>query len=483
MDIDDIIAALRAVAGGGAVSISERDLAMHAEDGFGAHRPRPAGVAPPQRPFAVVRPESTECVAAIVRLANERRFAIVPYGGGTGLMGGATPAAPAVSLAFDGMRRIREVRTADRFVWAEAGATLAQVDDALRPHGLMAGHDPWTFNIATVGGAISTDGLGYLGGRYGGMGAQTLAIEAVLPTGDIVRTRPIGKHSTGLDLRALFVGAEGTHGIVTAAALRAFPIPELRLLRGYTFPRFEAGLDAIGAMAAIGLEPALLEFGQTFVPSPAGLVRRLLGRGPIISDGDIELYLGFEGFREATVASAARASGICEAGGGAPMPPEAPARFWEQRHAAADRFVQRRAGQVAESFFRVARNVRFDFVHVALPASSVRDYWERAQAVCAASGVRIVEAGLWTGPELFSLALLKAGRSARDVNDGLVATVDALLLLAHEFDGSMEYCHGVGSRLAHLMEAEHGATGLAALRSVKRALDPNGVVNPGKLGV
>lgn len=483
---DDLRATLRARLGDDLVSCDERDLAAHAEDGFGAHRPRPSWLAAhaPQ-PAAVVRPRATADVAALLRLANECGFAVVPYGGGTGLMGGAVPSSnerrPVVSLAMPAMRRIREVRPADRLVWAEAGATLAQVDEALRPHGLMVGHDPWTFNLATVGGAIGTDGLGYLGGRYGGMGDQTLAVEAVLPTGAVIVTRPAGKHSTGLDLRGLFAGTEGTMGVVTAAALRAFPIPEERLLRGYAFPGFERGLEVVAAMTGIGLAPALLDYGQSFPPPPIAALRRFFA-GPARSEG-ARLMLGFEGFREGARAEAERADRICREQGGAPLGDDDARSFWEGRHATADRFADRRAGRVVDGLFRLARNVRFDFVHVALPASRVGPYWRAARELCGREGVHVVEAGLWARPGLFSLALVKASRSARATEEGLAATVDALLRLALEHGGSMEYCHGVGVRLAHLMAEEHGQDGLEAMRAIKRALDPAGVLNPGKLGL
>src|SRR2546428_5904796 len=126
-------------------------------------------------------------------------------------------------------------------VRAGAGATLAQVNAALAPHRLMLGHDPWTVGAATVGGALATNGLGYLGARAGSFGAQVRALEAVLADGTIVRTRPSPARSTGLDLARLLVGTEGTLGIVTEATLAVLPAPEERIVHGHRLPDFAAG--------------------------------------------------------------------------------------------------------------------------------------------------------------------------------------------------------------------------------------------------
>jgi FAD/FMN-containing dehydrogenase len=150
--------------------------------------------------------------------------------------------------------------------------------------------------------------------------------------------------------------------------------------------------------------------------------------------------------------------------------------YWRDRHVVAQRLRQRRHADW------LPPRAAFDFVHVALPPSAVLPYRARALAVLERHGVRPRELGLWTDPGLFSI-VLTAERATRAEAAAVVgAAVDDLLRLAQDLGGAMEYCHGVGLRLAHLMAREHGA-GLAVMRRLKAALDPAGVLNPGKLGL
>src|SRR5206468_3824319 len=223
-------------------------LALHTDApalgaaGLDAMRPsrgRPEFAQLATRPIAVAEPASAAEVAALVRWAAGARVPLVARGGGSGLMGAAAVLVPAVVVD---LRRLGAVAVdADAcLVRAGAGATLAQVDAALAPHGLMLGHDPWTVGVATVGGALATNGLGYLGARAGSFGAQVRALEAVLADGTIVRTRSSPARSTGLDLARLLVGTEGTFGIITEATLAALPVPEERVIHAWRLPSFDA---------------------------------------------------------------------------------------------------------------------------------------------------------------------------------------------------------------------------------------------------
>jgi FAD/FMN-containing dehydrogenase len=229
-----------------------------------------------------------------VRWAASERVGIVPRGGGSGLMGGAAVLGPAVVMD---MRRLDAVVVDEDacLVRAGAGATLASVDRALGERGLALGHDPWTVGIATVGGALDPDGLGYLGARAGSFGTQLVALEAVLADGAIVRTRPAPAHSTGLDLRHLIVGTEGTLGIVTEATLAALPRPEERIVALYRLPSFTAGAALAAGFRRAGVRVACLELdAEGLPPASASLLLvfdGLIGRaklhaeraGPLVS--------------------------------------------------------------------------------------------------------------------------------------------------------------------------------------------------------
>src|SRR5207245_10008134 len=201
-------------------------------DALGPFRARPDFAAARVRALAVAEPAHAVELAAAVRWAAAQGVPLVARGGGSGLMGAAAVVRPAIVID---LRRMNAVAIdADAcLARAGAGATLASVEAALAPHGLMLGHDPWTVGVATVGGAIGTNGLGYLGARAGSFGTQVRALEAVLADGTIVRTRSSPARSTGLDLARLLVGTEGTLGIITEATLAALPVPEERVIHAW----------------------------------------------------------------------------------------------------------------------------------------------------------------------------------------------------------------------------------------------------------
>ena len=429
-------------------------------DALSRSRIHPGHPIVPVQPLCVCTPASTAEVQAVVGVANEARLPLVPYGGGSGLMGAAASLTPGIVVDLSRMNAVLEVDATAFTARVQAGVVLEDLETRLQEHGLMLGHDPWTLPVATVGGAVSTNSLGYRGGKYGSMGSQVLGVEAVLPQGQLCRTRPVAKSSTGISLNHLFIGGEGCFGILTEVTLRVHRVPESRSLHAVRFGSFARGFEAVREFFAAGLRPILLDYGdETEDPE-----------GPSI------LYLGFEGNAEVVAAEEGVALAACAERGGERLDDERAQRFWRERHETARRFAANRS----ERRHRSATGVHQDWVHVALPASAVLAFRREAIALVAASGVRFRESGLWTGPELFSLRVSKeGGEPARaEVGDAVLA----LLRRVHRFGGSVEYCHGVGVKLAPLMAREHDG-GLDVMRSVKRGLDPNGIMNPGKLGL
>ncbi len=415
----------------------------------------PAGE--PVQPLCVVQPRCTDDVASVLRIANAARCPVVPMGGGSGLMGGASSVVPGIVLD---LRQLHEIgiRPADRMADVGAGATIKALNEAAEPHGLMCGHDPWTVAVATVGGTISTNSLGYLGGKYGAMGDQVLGLEAVLPTGEVMRTRAVEKASTGPALHPLLVGAEGCFGIITQAILRLVPLPQARVLQAWEFRDFAAGFAAINAILDAGIRPGLLDFGDD-EPSAK-------------KDTPCSLVVSYEGLKSVAQAEAKAAATLCAQHGGRLSPRREAEAFWQERHASGDAYARTRAaGQPWDR-----QRPRFDYLHVALPPSAVLTYRRLCLDLLARQGCQVHQTGLWDHAGLFSISYsVGSGASRDDIHY-------ALLTACQDLDGAMEYCHGVGTRLAALMSREHGV-GLDVLRRLKRCLDPNGILNPGKLAL
>src|ERR1051325_7082324 len=168
-------------------------------------------------PLCIAVPDSTAQVREVVTIANETRTPLIPYGGGSGLMGGALTIRPGIAVDLRRMSRVISIDAEAMSARVQASAVLESVNAALNERGFILGHDPWTLPVATIGGAISTNSVGYRAGKYGSMGEQVLGLEFVLASGETLVTRAVPKSSAGIDLNALFIGGEGCFGVVTEA--------------------------------------------------------------------------------------------------------------------------------------------------------------------------------------------------------------------------------------------------------------------------
>ena len=413
-------------------------------------------------PICAVAPMATVEVQQLVRFANVERIPIVPFGGGSGLMGGALSIRPCMVLDLRLMNRVLAIDVEARCARAQAGIVLESLDQKLNEVGFILGHDPWTLPVATVGGAISTNSVGYRAGIYGSMGEQVLGLEAVLPNGEILRTRAVSKHSAGPHLNSLLIGGEGCFGVITEATLRVFPTPQARAIRVYLFSSFEQGYVAIQQLFQQRLRPAMLDFGDDDDENEPGAI----------------LYLLFEGNQELTVAEEKIAAALCFAHGAKEMARADAEEFWRDRHEIARRFARNRRQRRERGRDGIYR----DWIHVALPGSKVLAFRNIAKEIVNRHGVTLQESGLWVQPEFFSMRLGAADGSVDNPQLALEETIEELLRSVQQMGGSMEYTHGVGVKLASLMAEEHGY-GLEVMRQIKKSLDPNDIMNPGKMGL
>jgi alkyldihydroxyacetonephosphate synthase len=302
-----------------------------------------------------------------------------------------------------------------------------------------------------------------------------MGLEVVLASGEVMQIPAVPKASTGPMLRHLFIGAEGVFGIITRVDMRLFPIPEQRAIVGYLYRRFEDGLAATMEMMDLQLRPMMIDYEEDEPWDEEPAVGKLVPR-------ESPMYLAFDGFREEVAANVARVDELCRRHGGEPAH-EAAHHFWEHRHDSAYRWVEQlRTDPDSLGINRATRRWTSTYINVCLPASQVQPYRERAATELAAYRLVVKDAGLWGVPELLSVRFEHQDPESPEAPAELDAGTDLGLRLAHELGGSMEYCHGVGLRLAHMMESEWGA-GLGALHALKRALDPQGLLNPGKLGL
>ena len=455
----DLIERLKGLLEPSRVVTEEAEVGRYSQDALTPSRAFDAAPLLARRGDVLVRPKSTQEVSWVVKVAREFAAPVIPYGGGTGVMGGITPLRGGIIVDLGLMNGILEISPQDMTATAEAGVILEDLGAALAEQGLMLGHDPWSVPIATVGGAISTNGVGYRAAAVGPMGAQVLGLEVVMPSGDVISTRSVPKTSSGPDLNHLFIGSEGVFGIITKATLRVYREPEERVFSTFRFQTFEDGFGALTEMFGLGLRPAVVDLADDF-------------------EG-VHLYMVFEGYRELVDAQSANARrrfaphGRDATWGRRRRPyTGTPVTGWRKPIGTAS--LIRRTG---EAFRPPGRS--FDYLHVALPVSKVLDYRLKCESIFKKYDVRGAEFAIWTEPELFSMVLVP-GTDTR--SEDMPKAVEEALTLAQDMGGIMEYCHGVGVKLAHLLPREMGNS-LEVVRAMKMALDPQNIMNPGKLAL
>jgi len=458
------------------VLVDPEARAAFARDALRPHRGFADMTVVEQQPLAVVRPGSTEEVVRLVKLARQHHVPLVPYGGGSGLMGGALSVRPGIVVDMKRLDQVLEINTQALTMRVQSGARLRPLGEKLAALGLLLGHDPWSISIATVGGAIGTNGLGYLGGRYGSMGAQVLGLEVVLGTGEVVRTAPLRKRSTGPDLTRLFIGAEGTLGIVTEATLQVFPQPEKRALVGFIFPDFPAGFRALLEMQRRGVQPTSLDLAADNWPVELQERRNFPASRPPL------LRLVFDGLRDEVEAQCAEAARIAHTVNATDLAQEELEEYWATRHAIADRWAQNPELREGKWLETPHGKSQFDFLHMAIPAAHLLDFRARTLTCIQTHGISLCEEGVWIWPECYSLVLYCQQTHDNKAEQVMRQTTEEIYQLVQDVGGSIEYVHGVGVRLGHLMQSELGS-GMTVLRSLKASLDPDEILNPGKLGL
>ena len=410
----------------------------------------------------VVRPSCTQDVADIVVLAAKNGIPIIPYGGGTGVMGGAIPVHGGIILDIRRMNRILGINPADLTAEVEPGVVLQDLVDALAEHGLMPGHDPYSVPIATVGGTISTNGVGYRAAAFGPMGNQVVALEAVLPDGRVISTLPVPKYSSGPNLNHLFIGSEGVFGVITKATFQVFRLPEARVFDSMDFDDFDRGFEAAAELLALGIRPTLLDLTE--------------------EDDGVRLHLLFEGFEEGVAAHHQRSLKVLTGMGGRPAGPEPTKAYWRVRHQSAHNYKRTSLGKPRKDKWQRRAGRSFDYLHMALPISRVLEYRRRCQEIMKGTGVRVTEYAIWSRPELYSMLVAPDEGAGEDFRRILPRWLKKCSLSLRTWAEPWNICHGVGVKLNHLLAREMGV-GHDVVRDIKNTLDPANIMNPGKLGL
>jgi glycolate oxidase len=452
----EIIRALESIVGSEHVSTQNEIVVENSQDALKEVFPADA----------VVFPRTENEIAAIMRLANEHRFFVTARGGGVGYTGGAVPIQGGIVLATRRLNQILEINKADLVAVTEPGVTNYNLQQAVEAEGLFYPPDPASWKDSFIGGNIAENAGGPRCAKYGATRQFVLGLDFVTPTGEIVRAGSrTTKNATGFNLAALMVGSEGMLGIITKCTLRLLPLPEARQTSLGVFSSIEDACGCVASFAGAGIMPSALELlDQASINAiedyePSGLPR---------SAGGL-LIIEVDGLNETVAREAAIVAEVCRASGaisfrGAANAEEA-ASIWEVRRKLSP--AVRKTG---------VRKINEDVV---VPRSRIPELMAFIAEVGKRDGFLIPTFGHAGDGNLHVNVMLKRDDEAeREVAHHAVRDI---FKRAVELGGTISGEHGIGYAKAPYLDIALTRSTIDLMRTLKQAMDPNGVLNPGKM--
>jgi D-lactate dehydrogenase (cytochrome) len=418
----------------------------------------------PEPPNAVIYPQSTEDVQSAVRICGRHGIPIIAFGSGTSFEGSVNAPYGGISIDLKDMNNVLEVHDQDFDCVIQPGVTRKQLNDHLRDRGLFFPVDPGA--DASLGGMASTRASGTTTVRYGTMKDNVVALKVVLPNGELISTsRRARKSAAGYDLTRLFVGAEGTLGIVTELTLKLHGIPEAIAAGVCQFPSIQAGCDAAIAAIQACIPVARVEFLDEVMIRACNAYSKLnLGETPT-------LFLEFHGTSASVEEQSNRFGEIAREAGGSKFEwatrPEDRNRLWQARH---------------DSFWAIQAlrpGARVLVTDVCVPISRLAQCVVETKQDIEQTGLIAPIVGHAGDGNFHACVLVMMDNpgevtSARDFTERLAER-------ALTMEGTCTGEHGVGQGKKRFLEPEHGHFAVAAMRAIKRALDPACIMNPGKI--
>ncbi|MBN1102141.1 MAG: FAD-binding protein [Deltaproteobacteria bacterium] len=420
------------------------------------------------RPFAAVWPTSSEQVSKILSIANTHQFPVIPRGAGTGLAGGAIPLQGGLVLDMCRMNRIVAIRIPDRLVVVQPGVVYGDLERALAPYKFFFPPDPASGKVCTLGGNVATNAGGIRGAKYGVTRDYVLGLEVVLPDGRITRTGSgCMKSSSGYDLTRLFVGSEGTLGVITEITLKVSPKPLAFQTTLAMFPSLRDAGQAVTDIMHSGIIPSVLEVldensikvlrdsSGTDLPNASAMIL-------VETDGYTEAETVFQMNRVVEVFERNKVISIQKA-----ETVEETEKLWKLRKSVGSLAAKLRTGNVSED--------------VAIPISKVPDLLTGISSIVQRYGLPFVVFGHAGDGNLHPRVMYE--RSDPEQVSRLRKAVEEIFRTTCEMGGTLTGEHGIGVSKAAYMGLEHDRVALDLMRSLKRLFDPNNILNPGKMAL
>jgi alkyldihydroxyacetonephosphate synthase len=428
------------------------------------------GLAPP-KPDWIVFPESADEISRLLKLASRHRIPVIPYGGGTGSQGGTVPLYGGMLLDLKKMNRIIKIDEQSLTVTAEAGVNGQHLEWSVNKKGLTMAHYPASEYGATLGGYLAARGSGTLSTKYGKAEDMVLNLEIVLPSGERIRTLPVPHHACGPGLLQVFVGSEGTLGIITEVTIRLDPLPEERRWRAYLFDDIRKGLEAGRTIMTKRLRPCTIRLYDE--NSTQRIVKRVLD----LNVAGSYMVIGSDGSKESVDLEMRTIHEICTHLGGEDLGPELGEHWWKHRY---NFYFPPLTLMLPQMFGTIETTATFDRIYDIYVAK--KRVIEEEFKDWAATYIAHFSHWFPWGVMVYDRFIID--RPPQDPHEALQLHTEiwgkaARTSLQH--GGILNDHHGIGFKLGWLMPEQYGPA-WPVLQGIKDLLDPLGIMNPGKLG-
>lgn len=462
---------LEEVVGEKYISTKDSDRLVYATDWFWVPQMWLDRGEEPAKPEFIVHPGTVEEVAQIVKIANAYRVPVIPYGGGSGSQGGALSIYGGIILDLKRLDKILEIDEKSLTVTAEAGIIGTHLEWALNERGFTLPHYAASSNCATLGGYLAPRGSGTISTKYGKAEQLVLSMQVVLPTGEIIRTPIVPIHAAGVDYFHIFLGSEGTLGTITEATMQIEYLPETRLMRAVLFDSLSDALEAGRLIMTRRYDPMVIRLYDP--ASTASRVKAILGY-------ELEgayMVMGFDGDADLAALQEEKAMAVCLELGAKDLGREPGEKWWDHRY----------------DFYYPPKNLKFPWMYGTTETITTFDkleklYWAEKRAVedtYGDLGIKFIgHFSHWFhwGASLYTRFIIEDppqdAQEAIRLHNRIWNTAMTAVL---DNDGMVNEHHGVGLKLSRYMRRQYGPA-WPMLKSIKDALDPNGIMNPGKVG-
>ena len=455
---ESVLARLRAIVGAEFVMIDAARMEPYAQDAVKEKFP----------PEAVVLPRTAAEIQALLRLANEARFPVTARGGGVGYTGGAVPVEGGIVIGTDRMNSIREINPDDLYVVAEPGVTTYALQQAVEALGLFYPPDPASYKNSFLGGNIAENAGGMRSAKYGVTKHYVMGLEVVTPTGEIIRTGGrTSKNVVGFDLTGLMCGSEGMLGIITEATLRLLPLPEATRTVRATFHTMREACACVTRFTRARITPVAIEVLDR---NAINAVEAEYAFGLDQKAGAL-LIVSVDGARSEVERASLAVERVLREGGGfdvlRAVTKEQEDGLWDVRRALSPAMKKYGTLKLNED--------------VVVPRSRVPELIEEVEEIGRRHQTFVVNFG-HAGDGNIHVNFMCAREDAEAVRRARAA-VRETFAVAVKLGGTISGEHGIGYVKAPYLDMAVGETTIETMKRIKRALDPNGILNPGKMFV